>query len=87
MKATLLKADGTREEITLPTENQLATLQGLVGGLIEYVPCTDPSKEMIVNEEHKFMDLPVNDQANALFLWHMGGDYICGDVVLIDARH
>lgn len=89
--ALLVKADGTRTEITLPPTNQLSTLQSLVGGMIELVPVlSEESKkagyvDAICNEEGKILGLPVNGTASKMTGRtgsHGFVDYIAGDCLL-----
>lgn len=63
----------------------LEELQALVGGYIETVNLTS-DRVLVINENGKFENLPINEQAtalahacNAIF----PSDYIVGDAVLI----
>ena len=59
--ATLIKSNG--EEINVLPKNktdfQLTELQTFVGGLIEIVKTND-GRTMVINEEGKINDLPIN---------------------------
>ena len=80
--ATLIRPNG--EEITVFPENkrdfQLDELQCIVGGLIELVNTID-GKIMVINEEGKIKELPVNWKATELYQY---GDYdlIAGDALI-----
>lgn len=83
--ATLIKADGTKQEVQ-PNNGldfELEELQQFVDGYIQIVNLRN-GKILVINEEGKDV-YPVNEKAieialkrNAIF-WL---DYICGDVVL-----
>lgn len=84
--ATLIKIDGTRENIQPKNGRcfELKELQKYVGGLVEYVGISE-EETMVINEEGKLIGLEINDAANeiaeknsAIFFW----DYIVGDVVI-----
>lgn len=88
MKAKLLKANLDVIDVTPEngTDFTLEELQGFVGGFIEIVPI-NPSQIMVINEEGKLNDLPINALAtNALYL-AMGDfcDVIVGDVLICDS--
>jgi hypothetical protein len=67
-----IKADGTVK--TLPND-ELATLQEAVGGLIQFVPC--PFGTCYANEEGLLLGLPINRVATA-----MCGQPIVGDIAI-----
>ncbi len=82
--AKLIKTDGT-ETIVYPAHGKsftLQELQKLVGGYIEMVRTVD-GKQMIINEEGKLNDLPVNDKATVLYV-HCLADVIVGDAVILE---
>jgi hypothetical protein len=87
MKARIYKADGTIIE-TAPangTDFQLEELQKIVGGYIEIVSLLD-NEIMVINEEGKLTDLPVNENATELYNEVDGFyDYIVGDVLVCDS--
>lgn len=89
MKAKLLKAN--LEVIDVTPENgtdfSLEELQGFVGGFIEIVPLTG-GQIMVINEEGKLNDLPVNALAtNALYLARPAFcDVIVGDALICDSE-
>lgn len=68
MKTTLLRTDGTKEILVLHGEDglNLAEMQKLVGGYVEYVDLPNGDR-LIVNEEGKLSGLPVNENATAIF--------------------
>jgi len=69
--ATKIKWDGTESQINLKNH----TLQELVGGYAELVSCGE--KRMLVNEDGRRLDLPMNKKASKL-----AGQIIVGDVVV-----
>jgi len=83
--ALILRTDGTSETVTLPDGNdKLTALQGLVGGWIEAITL-DAWRTLIVNEEGKLHNLPVNELATAALhaadpIWRL--DTILGDAVI-----
>lgn len=89
MKAKLLKTNLDVIEVTPKNgmDFSLEELRGFVGGFIEIVPLS-PSQIMVINEEGKLNDLPVNALAtNALYL-AMGDfcDVIVGDALICDSE-
>ena len=91
MSAYILRVSGAKEpcfpqargrEIS-PKTFSLEELQAIVGGYIELVKLTD-DVVMIVDEEGKFKDYPMNYAATALWAkCHPGySDWIAGDVVV-----
>jgi len=76
----LFRTDGTHEEIELRTD--LDTLQKFVGGYIEFYQFTDGSA-LVVNEEGKLLDLPVNKTATALTQVKRKPDLIVGDCLFL----
>lgn len=81
--ATLIKSTGEEIEISPTTGNQykLKELQQLVGGYIETLPvATD--QLMVVNEEGKLMNLPINKRATEIALENCIPDIIVGDVLI-----
>ena len=86
MKAELLRADGTREDIELINDDALLkTLQEYVGGYIERVNLGD--RDLVVNEEGLIHGLPVNETATLLVNPNLGPVRlmpIVGDVVLLE---
>lgn len=86
MKAKIYKADGTVIEATPAngTDFQLEELQKIVGGYIEIVSLLD-NEIMVINEEGKLADLPVNEKATEFYIEANGfDDYIVGDVLVCD---
>jgi hypothetical protein len=89
--ALIIKTDGsTQEELNKVVIDQLEWLQEKVGGYIERLSFSEPLEYkgraylgMMLNEEGKLQNLPVNEIATALAI--KGGlryDFIVGNVVL-----
>lgn len=86
MKAKIYKADGTIIDVVPEngTDFQLDELQKIVGGYIEIVSLLD-NEIMVVNEEGKLTDLPINENATEIYNEVDGFyDYIVGDVLVCD---
>ena len=84
--ATLIKSNGEEENV-LPNNKrdfQLDELQKYVGGLIEIVKTKD-GRTMVINEEGKINELPINQKATALYQYNEF-DFIIGDVVICDSN-
>jgi Domain of unknown function (DUF3846) len=84
--ATLLKADGTEEEI-FPADKKknkftLAEQQKLVGGYIQVLRLPKRMR-LVMDEEGKMKSKPVNLKATELSqgLGLMPGDFLVGDVI------
>lgn len=75
--AYLLKTSGKKSKLP---DTKLETLQKAVGGYIEMVP-TINGDVMVINEEGKIHNLPVNPFATKLFT-NGSEDPIMGDVVI-----
>ena len=84
--ATLIKSNG--EEINVLPKNktdfQLTELQTFVGGLIEIVKTND-GRTMVINEEGKINDLPINQKASELYQYNEF-DFIAGDVLICNSN-
>lgn len=82
--ATLIKSNGEILEVTPKDKKsfQLEELQKYVGGLIEIVQ-TKLGKPMIINEEGKNDDLPLNQTASEMYQYSEY-DFIVGDVLICD---
>jgi len=84
--ATLIKSNG--EEINVIPNNkkdfQLDELQKYVGGFIEVVRTKD-NKIMVINEEGKVNDLPINQKASELYQYNEF-DFIAGDVLICQSN-
>lgn len=81
--ATLIKSTGEEIEISPAAGKhyKLKELQQLVGGYIETLPvATD--QLMIVNEEGKLMNLPINKRATEIAIENCILDVIVGDVLI-----
>jgi hypothetical protein len=92
--ALLVKVNGDVSEITPPdgeVEFPLETLQNAVGGYVEILHLGSislPGKLpqlmfMVVNEEGKLRQLPVNNTASTLA--QLKNDYVVGNVVIANA--
>lgn len=88
MKANLVKADGTSTFVVPKngTDFSLEELKEFVGGWIEIVWLNKTDEIMIINEEGKLMDLPLNHYGS-FRLWNekphtKESDYIVGDVLI-----
>lgn len=81
-KAVIIRTDGTTETIDLSTD-ELAQLQGAVGGWVEAIDLND-SLTMWVNEEGKLTGLPHNPGAQRYWdsAFGPGTDFIVGNAVL-----
>ena len=61
---------------------QLEELQTIVGGLIQIIEIND-TEIMVINEEGKLENLPLNEQATAIYQKQVcEGDFIIGDVLI-----
>ena len=87
--ATLIKVDGSKEEVVVPEDDSsLSFLQEMVGGMIELVPVLGEEAkqagyvELICDEEGKLKCKPVNEVATKM-AGRDGGygfsDPLCGD--------
>ena len=80
--ATLIKTNGEETNV-LPknkTDFKLDELQKYVGGIIEIVK-TKEGRTMVINEEGKINDLPINQKASELYQYNEF-DFIAGDVLI-----
>jgi len=77
--ATIIKVDGTKEPLK---DLSLASLQKAVGGYIEIV-ATNTGQLLVLDEEGKMKDKPVNKEGTRLTRGILANDdFIVGDVVL-----
>lgn len=86
----ILKTDGSKHVITpqVGTKFNLEELQELVGGYIEVINLS-ANKALVVNEEGKLHNLPVNKIATALAQYCNAifpTDCIVGDAVVIENK-
>jgi len=79
--ATIIKADGSEENLVLEKTTSLKTLQKAVGGYIELLHTKD-GRYMLCNEDGKSMNLSPNEKATEL--WAGQNEIILGDVVVCD---
>jgi hypothetical protein len=84
--ATLIKTTGEEIEVfpKNKTDFQLTELQKIVGGLIEIIKTKD-GKTMVINEEGKINDLPINQKASELYQYNKF-DFIAGDVLICQSN-
>lgn len=83
MKVLVITTKGEYEEREI--DNNLKTLQDIVGGYIEYVDISQDGLQMIVNEEGKIMDLEYNLGATLLFnTTHLYNDMILGNAIIVN---
>ena len=80
--AKLIKSNGVETNLTPQnkTDFQLTELQKIVGGLIQIVKTKD-GRTMVINEEGKINDLPINQKASELYQYNEF-DFIVGDVLI-----
>lgn len=79
--AAFIKTNGEITNVTPKngTDYKYEELKEFVGGYIEIVPIND-HEIMVVNEEGKLNNLPVNHIASLLYMY----DTICGNVLVCD---
>lgn len=83
MKVLVITTKGEYEEREI--DNNLKTLQDIVGGYIQYVDISQDGLQMIVNEEGKLMDLEYNLGATLLFnTTHLYNDMILGNAIIVN---
>lgn len=82
--AVVVKTDGTFDAL-LPKNNKVFTLEELksvVGGYIEIVPL-DEDYLMVINEEGKLLNLPINEGATRYYRKSRNtDDFIVGNVLI-----
>lgn len=83
MKVLVITTKGEYEEKEI--DNNLKTLQDIVGGYIEYIDISQDGVEMIINEEGKIYNLDYNLKATLLYrATHLyTNDYIVGDAIIV----
>lgn len=81
-----LKADGQREECAPANgvEFTVEELHALVGGWIEVLRLGRTGRWLIVNEEGRLRNLPVNNVASMVYAAVGGRDVIVGDAVIAE---
>jgi len=84
-KFQILKTNGDKVSQSFNDNLSLEDLQKIVGGYIEFLPLKD-NKFMIVNEDGKCINLPINIQATFIAKNSNINDFIVGDVVVIDRK-
>ena len=83
MKVLVITTKGEYEEKEI--DNNLKTLQDIVGGYIEYVDISQDGLQMIVNEEGKILDLEYNLGATLLYnTTHLYNDMILGNAIIVN---
>jgi hypothetical protein len=82
--AIVIKTDGTKDALQ-PKNNKVFTLEELksvVGGYIEIVPLTEDYL-MVINEEGKLLNLPINVIATRVYRASRNtDDFIVGNVLI-----
>lgn len=90
VEALLIRANGEQEMVSPKNgkDFKLEELQAFVGGYIEIVSLT-LKRDMIINEEGKLKDLPVNIRATAIYHYNFPNttDVIVGDVLVCDPKY
>lgn len=88
--ALLIKADGTREDITGEDNGKLSykQVQKLTeADLVERVPCDPKTAEghtcYYCDEEGKFKSRPINATATKMSTWTMPDDFMVGDILFV----
>ena len=84
--AQLIRPTGEVTEVTPKNKKffSLTELQELVGGIIEVAESRD-GRIMVLHEEAKIYNEPINVKATALYIWG-GNDVIAGTVVIGDGN-
>ena len=83
MKVLVITTKGEYEEREI--DNNLKTLQDIVGGYIQYVDISQDGLQMIVNEEGKLLDLEYNLGATLLYnTTHLYNDMILGNAIIVN---
>lgn len=83
MKVLVITTKGEYEEKEI--DNNLKTLQDIVGGYIQYVDISQDGLQMIVNEEGKILDLEYNLGATLLYnTTHLYNDMILGNAIIVN---
>ena len=83
MKVLVITTKGEYEEREI--DNNLKTLQDIVGGYIEYVDISQDGLQMIINEEGKILDLEYNLGATLLYnTTHLYNDMILGNAIIVN---
>jgi hypothetical protein len=77
--ATIFRANGSDEQMTVEVLQQLNMVQAAVGGYIESVPAKGGI--LFVNEDGRMMCLPFNEKATVI-----AGQSIVGDAVFVPAE-
>lgn len=80
--ATIYRADGRIETVEPAngTDFSLEELQAIVGGRIEICETVFTDEILVINEEGKLLDLPINRRATGLYKYGKI-DPIVGDVL------
>lgn len=86
--AVVIKTDGTKDALQ-PKNNKVFTLEELksvVGGYIEIVPI-EKCTFMVVNEEGKLLNLPINVEATRYYRKSRNtDDFIVGNVLICNNK-
>lgn len=83
MDSILYTTDGERRKVTPSngTDFSLEELQGFVGGYIEIIRL-GANKVMVINEEGKMRNLPLNIKATVTIQLHGRNDVIVGNALV-----
>jgi len=88
--ATILKTDGTRVKTTPKNKNHFLAkeLNDIVDGYLEIIGLPKEKTLMVLDEDGKSKEKPVNTEATRLFRQNFphNGDYIVGDVLICGQR-
>ena len=86
MQSMEIKIDGTISDIK-PSNGitfSLKEMQTFVNGMVELINISKHKVYMLINEEGKLLNLPMNERATVLFQEQFGkSDWIVGDVAIV----
>lgn len=88
MQSSILTSTGSRKDVNPSngSDFSLEELQDFVGGYIEIVRLSS-TQLMVVNEEGKIHNLPINTNATLLYIMATGRkDTIVGDVLICETN-
>ena len=87
--SVIYRADGLKEPISPKNGKnfQLEELQEIVGGYIEIIHLPTLEKKMVMNEDGKAMELPINRLATEILRdAYATSDIVVGDVLICDNK-
>lgn len=82
MATKIPAGDDPTTEMQISGKTKLAELQAAVDGLIEFVQFSDGSA-LIVNEEGKLRDMPLNERASAITILKGRPEHIAGPALFL----